>query len=204
MGALPPLYLRPWLWNVHVQHLQLSTTSKARLLAWISRCGSLLAIDMSPYVIIATVHSGLGWMTFYDGRGTHHMRNPSRLSRAFRTASDKSWGGGLGTRLQFHRSIVYLSLAWPRPFPRRLVGGAGGGEEGRRVWWLWTGCCWLCRNAGRTNQIEAACNLWHDFRFERVTRFYIFDMAEIEKIQDCLLSSFTARLHAVDVQTKRR
>ena len=26
------------------------------------------------------------------------------------------------------------SLAWPRPFPRRLVGGAGGGEEGRRVW----------------------------------------------------------------------
>ena len=27
-----------------------------------------------------------------------------------------------------------VSLAWPRPFPRRLVGGAGGGEEGRRVW----------------------------------------------------------------------
>ena len=22
------------------------------------------------------------------------------------------------------------SLAWPRPFPRRLLGGAGGGEEG--------------------------------------------------------------------------
>ena len=37
------------------------------------------------------------------------------------------WGGHMAT----HASP---SLAWPRPFPRRLVGGAGGGEEGRRVW----------------------------------------------------------------------
>ena len=28
--------------------------------------------------------------------------------------------------------MISPSLAWPRPFPRRLVGGAGGGEEGRR------------------------------------------------------------------------
>ena len=45
------------------------------------------------------VHSGLERMTFYDGRGTHHMRNLPGLLRAFRTASDKSCGGGLGTRL---------------------------------------------------------------------------------------------------------
>ena len=68
-----------------VQHLQLSTTSKVRLLAWISRCGSLLAVDLSPYAIVASVlvHSGLERMTFYDGRGTHHVRNPSRPSPRF-------------------------------------------------------------------------------------------------------------------------
>ena len=33
---------------------------------WISRCGSLLAVDLSPYAIAATVlvHSGLERMTF--------------------------------------------------------------------------------------------------------------------------------------------
>jgi len=35
---------------------------------------------------------------------------------------------------------------------RQLVGRAKG-EGGRRFCWLWTGCCWLCRNAGRANQI---------------------------------------------------
>ena len=65
--------------------MQLSTTSKVRLLAWISQCGSLLAVDLSPYAIVATVlvHSGLERMTFYDGRGTHHVRNPSRPSPRF-------------------------------------------------------------------------------------------------------------------------
>ena len=79
-----------------------------------------------------------------------------------------------------------------------------GQEEGRGKKGLVTLNRMLLALAGRTNQIEAACNLWRDFRFERVTRFYIVDMAEIEKIQDCLLSSFTATLHAVDVQTKAK
>ena len=39
-----------------------------------------------------------------------------------------------GTVYTNHRGLTHPSLAWPRPFPRRLVGGAGGGEEGRRVW----------------------------------------------------------------------
>ena len=80
------------------------------------------------------------------------------------------------------------------------ISGRGGRREGGKKGLVTLNRMLLAlRNAGRTNQIEAACNLWHNFRFERVTRF-IVDMAE--KIQDCLLSSFTARLQAVDVQTK--
>ena len=95
------LFTPPSLWKV--QHLQLSTTSKVRLLAWISRCGSLLAVDLSPYAIVASVlvHSGLERMTFYDGGGTHHVRNPSRPSPRFSYCKRQSCGRGLGTRLPF-------------------------------------------------------------------------------------------------------
>jgi len=44
-------------------------------------------------------------------------------------------------------ALHLLSLMWPRPFARWLVGGVKG-EGGRRVCWLWMGCllalplCW--------------------------------------------------------------
>ena len=133
---------------------------------------------------------------------TPHLRRSFIHDSRRSSFAENSYCGSSFSLVQSASSTMGLtSLAWPSPFPRRLVGGAGGGKEGRRVWWLWTRCCWLCRNVGRANQIEAASNLWHDFRFERVTRFW---HGRDEKIQDCLLSSFTARLLAVDVQTKRR
>ena len=72
-------------------------------------------------------------------------------------------------------TLDYTSVIWFRPSARRLVGRVKGEGE-RRVWWLWTACCWLCQNAGRANQI--AERLWyvifsHDFRIERVTRFIV-------------------------------
>ena len=92
----------PLLWKV--QHLQLSTTSKVRLLGW---CGSLLAVDLSSYAIIANVLvcSGPERMALYDGRGTHHVQNPSRPSPpAFHTA--KAGREGLGTRLDLSQFVL--------------------------------------------------------------------------------------------------
>ena len=76
------------------------------------------------------------------------------------------------------------SLAWPRPFPDpaaisisgrggRREGGSGDSEQD------------VVGSAGMLVEPEAACNLWYDFRFERVTGF-IVDMA----------GRFKTRLHS--------
>jgi len=67
-------------------------------------------------------------------------------------------------------ALHLLSLMWPRPFAWWLVGRVKG-EGRRRVCWLWWDVCWLCRNAGRANQI-VAWNLSHDFHVECVTRLW--------------------------------
>jgi len=90
---------------------------------------------------------------------------------------------------------------WPRPFAWRLVGGAKGeGGPTRRVWWLWAGCCWLCRNTGRVNQITE--RVWyvilsHDFHIKRVTGF-IVDMARSVKVD-----KLSTRVHVVLLSTSR-
>jgi len=90
------------------------------------------------------------------------------------------------------------SLAWPRPFVWQLVGRMKE-EEGRRDWWLWTGCCWLWRNAGRANQI--AERLWYAI-FRRISASSAWlDYGEKHQggwtKQSCFFSGYAGTLQAL-------
>ena len=53
-------------------------------------------------------------------------------------------------------TIVDASLAWPRPFTQRLVGGAKE-EGGRRVWWE---CDVLCNFAVLVREVHTCRQPW--------------------------------------------
>ena len=116
----------------HIQHVPLFCTSKPEIRpASSSDCLTGLTFFLTNRLVLAILESDWYWgaLASSSTHWTHWCQC-----------------GSLWCRVLFHLrwSAAPPSLAWSRPFPRRLVGGAGGGKEGRRVWWLWTGCCWLC------------------------------------------------------------
>ena len=70
------------------------------------------------------VHSGLERMTFYDGRGTHHVRNPSRPSPRFSYCKRQKLGWRPGNEASEGVHVREGGRVW-----RRKVERVGG-----RVW----------------------------------------------------------------------